>query len=123
MLLAGGLLVMFIVAPLYLKSLDGPPFQMVVEPVDDHGAVQFAQVGTGRISQTFQIDSRFETRQVVVLDSAAATIPGGQIEFADITLMPGRFKIRVGQSLFDVMSGAIYVDGQYFEWRRDDSLK
>jgi hypothetical protein len=47
-------------------------------------------------------------------------IPGGRIEFADTTLMPGRFTIRLGQTVFDVMPSRINVDGQDFEWLHGD---
>jgi hypothetical protein len=91
---------------------------MIVEPNDGHATVQFMQPGTGLISKSFSIDGQFEGREVVVLDSPTVTIPGGRIDFADTTLMPGRFTIRLGETIFDVMPRGIDVDGQHFEWRR-----
>jgi hypothetical protein len=122
--LFGGLLLFLFATARMLKSLNGPPFQLVVEQNDDHATVQFMQAQTGLISKVFpiDIDRHFEGRQVVVLDSASVIIPGGRIEFADTTLLPGRFTIRVGQTVFDVMQSGIDVDGQPFEWLHGDSL-
>jgi hypothetical protein len=105
------------------QSLNGPPFQMVVEPDDDHATVRFIDAGTGLVSDSFRIDRRVAERQVVVLDSDSVTIPEGQIEFSDTTLMPGRFTIRIGQTIFDVMSRGINVDGEHFWWRDPDPLR
>jgi hypothetical protein len=105
------------------QSLNGPPFQMVVEPDDDHATVRFIDTGKGLASDSFRIDRRIGERQVVVLDSDSVTIPGGQIEFADTTLMPGRFTIRIGQTIFDVMPSRIDVDGKHFWWRDRDALR
>jgi len=90
---------------------------MEVEPEDDHATVRFIDAGPGLVSDAFQIDRRIAERQVVVLDSDSVTIPGGQIEFSDTTLLPGRFTIWIGPTIFDVMSRGIDVDGEHFWWR------
>jgi len=99
------------------QPLNGPPFQMVVEPDENHATVRFIDAVTGLVSDSFRIDRRIAERQVVVLDSDSVTIPGGQIEFCDTTLLPGRFTIRIGPTIFDVMSRGIDVDGEHFWWR------
>jgi hypothetical protein len=113
----GGLVLLGIAAPLLRWWINGPPFQMVIEPGDDQATVQFSNPGSGRRSQQFPVEVNCEQRQVVILDSPSVTIPGGRIEFADTTLLPGRFQIRFGEKVFDVMVGTIEVDGQPFEWK------
>jgi hypothetical protein len=120
----GGLVVFIIAAGRLFHSLDGPPFQLVIEPDgDNHATVQFTQAGRGLTSKSFRIDGHIEKRDVVVLDSPAAAIPGGHIEFADTTLLPGRFTIRLGQIVFDVMVGGIRVDGRFSEWLHVDQMR
>jgi hypothetical protein len=114
------MLVLGVIAVWVWHSLNGPPFQMVVEPNGDYATVQFRQVGAGLASNRFRVDGHFEKREVVILDSPAVTIPGGRIEFADTTLMPGRFTIRIGRTVFDVMPRSIEVDGKQFEWFHGD---
>ena len=94
---------------------------MIIEPEDDHATVQFVQPGRDRVSRRFRIEGRFEEREVVVLNSANVTVPGGHIQFTDTTLMPGRFTILIGETVFDVMPGGIDVDGRPFEWLHGES--
>jgi hypothetical protein len=122
-LVGGAIAVLVIATPAIWKSLNGPPFQMVVEPGNDHATVQFFQTAAGRASKPFRIDGHFQKREVVILDSPEVTIPGGRIEFADTTLLPGRFTIRLGQAVFDVTQSGITVDGEQFEWLRADPSK
>jgi hypothetical protein len=99
------------------------PFQMVIEPSGDRAVVQFTRPDFGLISKSFPIELHLEKRQQITLDSPATTVPGGRIEFADTTILPGHFRIRVGESLFDIMVRGIEVNGQQFEWLHDDSLQ
>jgi hypothetical protein len=107
------------------ESLSGPPFLMVIETDDGVATVQFVQPGKSLVSKSLRIDldRPLEGRHVVALNSPTVTIPGGQIEFADTSLMPGRFKIRLGRTLFDVMPAGIHVDGQHFEWVHGDPIR
>lgn len=100
------------------SSVSGPPFRLIIEPEDDHARVHFLQPGTGQVSKTFPISLRLDDRREVVLDSATVAIPSGRIEFADTTILPGRFKLRFGDTLFDVMQRGINVDGQLSEWTK-----
>jgi hypothetical protein len=112
----GALSLFMIASNALLIWVNKSPFQMVIEPRGDHAVVQFMQPDDGLISQTFPVELRLENRQEIVLSSEAATIPGGRIEFADMTILPGHFRIRIGTALFDVMVRGIEVDGQHFEW-------
>jgi hypothetical protein len=52
----------------------------------------------------------------VELVSDDVVIPEGTIEFSDVTILPGRFRIRLGGSEFDVMEARILVDGKEHAW-------
>lgn len=119
-LLGAGLAVLLVATPIVFRLFDGPPYQMVIEPEDDHAIVRFTQAGARLFSKPFRIDHHVERREVVVLDSPAAKIPGGSIVFADTTVMPGKFTIRIGEKRFDVMSRGIEVDGESFDWLEGD---
>ncbi len=106
-----------IVWSLMIRALGGEPFRMTVEPDDGQAIVQFVQPDAGLISESFQVKIRCEKHEEIVLSSASAKIPGGEIEFADTTLLPGRFMIRIGGSRFDVMQRRIDVDGKPSDWR------
>ena len=68
------------------------------------------------MSRGFRVDIHVEKRMNLVLDSSSTAIPEGRVEFADMTILPGRFKVQIGQSLFDVMERGIDVDGRSSEW-------
>jgi hypothetical protein len=100
--------------------LAGPPFVLRLEPDGEHATVQFVNpklVSNNEIaSPKFAIDTRqsapFETK----LMSSETIVPGGTIEFSDTTMLPGRFRIRFGNRVFDVMSSRIVVDGKDTDW-------
>ena len=54
---------------------------------------------------------------MVVLRSDNVSIPGCVVELYDTTLLPGRFKIRVGDVLYDVMERGIIVGDKEFDWQ------
>jgi hypothetical protein len=49
------------------------------------------------------------------------SIPGCVVEFYDTTLLPGRFQIRIGDVLFDVMERGIEVGGKEVDWKPAES--
>ncbi len=102
--------------------LNGQPFRMVIEPDGNHAIVHFEQWDADLISKSVRIDSVTDERREIILDSTTAVIPGGHIEFADMTILPERFRIRVGQTLFDVMQRGIEVDGDASEWLQANAL-
>ncbi|MSR56700.1 MAG: hypothetical protein EXS05_03385 [Planctomycetaceae bacterium] len=117
----GGLLLMVAATLLLLQEVNGPPFRLIIEPENDHASVQFTQPNARLVSRSFPINLHFDERHEVILDSASVSIPGGRVEFADTTILPGRFKVRFGETLFDVMQNGIEVGGQLTDWKTDDS--
>ena len=91
--LCGGAIVSAIVLSLMIRTLGGEPFRMTIEPDDGHAMVQFVRPDAGLISESFRVNIACERREEIALDSVEVEIPGGEIEFADTTLLPGRFMI------------------------------
>ena len=115
--------VVVVAASLIVRQMVGrQPYHMVIQPDDDHAVVHFFQPGKGLISRSIRLDIPVQKRENVVLDSPSTAIPGGRIEFADTTILPGRFKIRIAETLFDVMVNRIEVDGKPIEWLDNNSL-
>jgi hypothetical protein len=52
-----------------------------------------------------------------VLSYSEVSIPGCAVENYDNTLPPGYFKIRVGDTVFEVMEVRIAVGGEDFQWK------
>ena len=100
-------------------TLHREPFRLSLEPADGRTVVRFSQPDRGLVSPDFPVDLEIEAPTVVDLRSGAATIPGSTIEFSDTTMWPGRFRIRVGRTLFDVMERGMIVDGVERDWRPD----
>ncbi len=112
------LLALAVVGPFLLFKLafifDDEPYRMTLKLFQGRGKVQFFEPGNGYVSEEFEVDVPIKRPTVVVLDSPDVVIPGGVIEFCDGT--PGRFKIRLGGTLFDVMEVQIIVNGVYHDW-------
>jgi hypothetical protein len=99
------------------ESVNEPPYRLIVEPNDGHSRVQFRQPGVGLVSDWFLIKMAFAERLEVTLDSISAPIPGGRIQFADTTILPGRFQLQIADDNFDLMERAIYVNGRPSSWK------
>ena len=95
------------------------PFTMSIRPAGDGAAVRFAYRKTAQVSPEFPVDLPVRDTQMIILRDGGVTILGGTIEFADTTLLPGRFQIRIGETLFDVMERGIIVNGRDIEWQDD----
>lgn len=117
---ACGVALLVVVTPMIRRSVSGPPFRLVIEPAGDQAHVTFLRPGTGLKSRDFAVNMNISKRCEVVLESAAVQIPGGRIEFADTTVLPGRFRLRLGDSRFDVMQVGIDVDGRMSDWVREE---
>jgi hypothetical protein len=98
--------------------LDGEPYTMTITPFEGGAQIQFLEPSAHYVSPVFKVDVPFQSPYVVKLDSDELPIPGATIEFSDTTPMPGRFKIRVGQTLFDIMEERIFVDRREYSWIR-----
>ncbi|MBD3672296.1 MAG: hypothetical protein HUJ26_02110 [Planctomycetaceae bacterium] len=100
-----------------INSIQGEPFQLRVIPEGEHCRIQFIQPDRHLVSPEFSIDLEVSKSQTVELRSADIPITGMTVEFHAPTLLPGRFQIRIGQQLFDVMQARIVVDGTTYEWQ------
>ena len=117
-LLAPGLAVAMIVAGVVLWSeINGEPFRMTLRPAGDQATVQFEQPDRDLVSPEFPVKLAVQARQVADLRSKKLSIPGCTVEFRDTTIMPGRFQVRVGTVLYDVMRRGIIVDGTEYKWQ------
>lgn len=100
-------------------AFGAPAYRMVLKPEGQETVVRFYWPEKGFVSPPFRVPVKIPARQTVVLDSDDAAIPHGQVEFADRTAPPGRFKIRVGETLFDVSEARIRVDGKLYDWQAE----
>jgi hypothetical protein len=96
--------------------LDDAPYRMTLTPFQGRGKVQFFEPGKRYVSAEFEVDYPFQKPHVIILDSGYVVIPGGAIEFYDASPLPGRFQIRIGGTLFDVMEEHIFINGHYHAW-------
>lgn len=72
------------------------------------------------ISPGFQVPLSISTDLQIALASSDVVVPQGTVEFADTTLLPGRFRIRFGSVVLDVMESQIIKDGISHNWVLDD---
>jgi hypothetical protein len=92
---------------------------MVVRPKEQGATIQFLQPGEGLVSPTFQLEVKIDSPKTIVLDSDDVDIPFVTIEFSDVTLLPGRFTILIGDTRFDVMQNRIHVNDDIYDWQRE----
>jgi hypothetical protein len=111
--------IFLVTAAMVIPSVQGSPFEMVLEPSGSGGTVQFVQHERGLVSARFPINVPVARSETIVLDSDRAPIPQGTIGFSDTTVLPGRFKISFGGSEFDVMQRAIVVNGKEYAWQAE----
>jgi hypothetical protein len=97
-----------------------PPFVLIISPSDSGSIVQIIQpIGLDEktvVSPKFPVRVDMDEPLQMALISPDCTIPNAVIEHADTTLLPGRFRIRFGNTTIDVMSARINVDGKNYEW-------
>jgi len=94
------------------------PFRMTLRPASGRTELQFTQPDGNLESEIFVVDLPLAEPLAIDLVSDESPAQGVIIEFADATLLPGRFCLHIGNSKFDVMVRAILVDGDQHEWRR-----
>jgi hypothetical protein len=100
-------------------AFGGPAYRLVLQPAGQEAVVRFRWPEKGFASPPFRVPVEIPARQVIVLDADNVAIPHGKVEFADRTTAPGRFKIRVGETLFDVSEARIRVDGKLYDWQAE----
>lgn len=93
------------------------PFRMTLRPADGHAIVQFAQPDRGISSPEFAADLPIDEAHAVDLRSGEVAVPGCRVEFYDTTMLPGRFRLWIGRTYFDVMERGIIVDGKEHDWQ------
>lgn len=102
--------------------LNGPPFVVVMTPSESGALLQFVlPEGSGRdaeVSPLFHVDVELDSPIVRVLNSGSVEVPGGDIEFYDMTITPGAFHIRFGDDLYRVMEASVNVGGVSYGWVR-----
>jgi hypothetical protein len=100
----------------FVFALRGKPFRMTLTPASGRCLMQFSQPDRGLVSPMFIVDLPVGSPRAIELRSDAIPIPGCKVEFYDTTLLPGRFQLRVGKTLYDVMGARIEVDGKIYRW-------
>jgi hypothetical protein len=96
--------------------LDDEPYRLTIRPIDGVAEVQFRQPGPHLVSPQFRVDLELESPLTLVLDSCDVKIPGGSIEFCDTSPLPGRFRMTIGRTAFDVMEAYMEVNGTTYGW-------
>ncbi|BBO35372.1 hypothetical protein PLANPX_4984 [Lacipirellula parvula] len=96
---------------------------MLVMTPANHGAMlQFVQPegsgGDAEVSPLFLVDVELDAPAVRVLNSGSVEVPGGEVEFHDMTITPGAFHLRFGDDLYRVMESRVEVGGVSYEWAR-----
>lgn len=102
---------------LMFAMLQGAPFQMTLKLLNGHTVAQFAQPDHNLVSEEFPVDLAIDTPQTIELRSDKISVPGVIVDFCDISLLPGRFQLRIGRSQFDVMRSRIAINGKDHSWR------
>jgi hypothetical protein len=115
MLAAMVLIVLFAIVGFEL--LQREPYRLTLKRrADGQVVAQFARPDLKMVSPEFPIDLPIGEPHAAILRSRELSIPGCIIEFCDTTILPGRFRVRIGKSLFDVMEARIEADGRVFDW-------
>lgn len=112
------LVLMGLACVLVVRSVQGSPYRMTLKPSDGYAVVQFEQPERNLLSDEFKVELKLEAPRTFELRSGTIPFPDVTVEFHDTTLQPGRFRIRVGSTVFDVMQRAVIIDGNEHEWHR-----
>ena len=73
----------------------GRPYRMIVQPAGDHRRRDVRQSRPALCTEEFIVDIRIERQVVVDLDGDEPPVPNTRILFQDLTLSPGRVRLRV----------------------------
>jgi hypothetical protein len=113
---AGGVVGVAMLAMMVFPMFGNSPFVMHVTPDGTRSLVEFRYPDEGLVSPRFEIATTIPQGYTLELASDDLQVPNGSIQFADVTVFPGQFKIRLGGSHFDVMPARIFVDGSEYDW-------
>jgi hypothetical protein len=96
------------------------PYHMTILPTKGRALVEISHPASGLIAPRFRVDLVARHAHRIVLRSKDDAIPGGSIELADTTSLPGRFRIRIGGTCFEVTEQGVIVDGEEIPWCHKD---
>lgn len=117
------ILIPLVTTAVFIHSASRPHFLMSVIAQRDSTAVQFIQpLGFNNhrmVSPMFTVSTTVERSAEFELKNASTKLNGAVIEYSDLTVSPGRIRIRFGGRTFDVMSARIIVDGKDEVWVPD----
>jgi hypothetical protein len=116
-LICGVIATLILPATVLITPIQGAPFRMTARRSDGQTFVRFLWPDEGLASPEFRVALPIDSPREIELRSAKSAPPGVSIEFCDTTILPGRFQIRIGSSLYDVMERGIIVDGKEFDWQ------
>ena len=94
----------------------GRPYRMIVQPAGDHALVTFVNPDLRCCTEEFIVDIQIEREVVVDLDGDEPPVPNTRILFQDLTLTPGRVRLRVGATDFDLMELSYRVNNKQYNW-------
>jgi hypothetical protein len=119
------ILIPLIITAVFVRSVSRPHFLMSVIAQRDSTTVQFIQpLGFNNhrmVSSKFTVLTTVEHSAEFELKNVPTKLNGAVIEFSDLTIPPGRIRIRFGGRIFDVMSARIIVDGKDEVWTPDSN--
>jgi hypothetical protein len=98
--------------------MDGPPYRMEVQQTQGKGTVEFRQEDTGIVTARHPVKLPVDGTWIIDLRTDVIPVPGCTVEFFDSAPLPGRFRIRIGETKFDVMEAYYRVDGKPLQWIR-----
>ena len=113
-----GAMVPIFIAALAIMLLPRTPFHMSLKRIDGRSLVQFSRFDVDQSSEEFEVAIPVDAPQSIELHSGDISVPGVTVQFHDVTLLPGRFQLRIGDKQFDVTVTGITVDGKRHAWRR-----
>ena len=104
-----------------IRYVQGPPFVLTITPTATGAAIQVrfeTRDGGKFVSPEVETPERVTEAYEIALTSGNEAIPGGKVEFADPTILPGRFTMRFGEVELDVMSSQVLVNGVVHDWQK-----
>jgi len=114
------ILIPFVITVVIVRSASRPHFLMSVIAHRNSTMVQFVQpLGFNNqrmVSPMFTVSAAVEHPAEFELKIAPTKLKDAVIDFSDLTIPPGRIRIRFGGRTFDVMSACIIVDGKDEVW-------
>lgn len=125
--IALGMAIMAVCLVLYSvwRAMNRPPYVLSITSHETGGMIQLEKPGESPddsvVSPKIRIPIAVNLDAQVRLQRDTNSIPHGTIEFMDTTTMPGRFQLRFGDVMIDVMPSSIVVNDVSYDWLSRDS--